>query len=87
MRAPLSLLVLAGVSDLDQRDEIYGQIKIDVEIEGPNLTEADRMFLTEQALRSPVYNLIVLAHDAKPHLTIKNSSLKSDDKKDSYSGN
>ncbi len=71
VRAPLSLLVFAGVKDLDQRNEIYGQISIDVELEGRNLTEADREFLSTQAMRSPAFNLIALAHDIEPNLTIK----------------
>jgi uncharacterized OsmC-like protein len=70
VRAPLSLLVFAGVKDLDQRDEIYGQITIDVELEGDDLTEADRDLLAKQAMRSPAFNLIALAHDIQPKLTI-----------------
>ena len=70
VRAPLSLLVFAGVKDLDQRDEIYGRVTIDVELEGDNLTEADRDFLAKEAMRSPAFNLIALAHDITPNLTI-----------------
>lgn len=70
VRAPLSLLVFAGVQDLDQRDETYGQITIDVELEGDNLTQADRDLLATQAMRSPAFNLIALAHDIEPKLTI-----------------
>ncbi|MEJ2111208.1 MAG: OsmC family protein [Acidobacteriota bacterium] len=71
VRAPLSLQIFAGAKGLDQRDEIYGDITIDVELEGDNLTENDRVFLTKQAKRSPVFNLIALAHDIEPMLTIK----------------
>jgi uncharacterized OsmC-like protein len=70
VHAPLSLLVFAGVKDLDKRDEIYGQITIDVELEGKNLTEADRDLLATEAMRSPALNLIALAHDIEPELTI-----------------
>ena len=73
VRAPLSLLVLVGLKDLDQRDEIYGKIIVDVELEGPNLSEADRAFLAKQAKRSPAFNLIALAHDIEPSLSIRQS--------------
>jgi uncharacterized OsmC-like protein len=70
VRAPLSLLVFAGIKDLDQRDEIYGRIVIEVELEGENLTSAERDFLAEQAKRSPAFNLIALAHEIEPTVTI-----------------
>jgi uncharacterized OsmC-like protein len=71
IRAPLNLLVLVGLEDLDRRDEIYGKISVDVELEGPNLTEADRAFLEQEAKRSPAFNLIALAHDIEPSLSIR----------------
>lgn len=85
VRAPLSLLVFAGVKNLSQRDEIYGQIAINVEITGSKLTEADRIFLAEQAMRSPVFNLIALAHDTKPSLTIINDPTPSETENNRYS--
>lgn len=69
IRAPMKLQVLLGIDGLDKRDQIYGNIAIDVEIEGPNLTEQQRVFLSEQTKRSPVFNLVALAH--KMDTTIK----------------
>lgn len=71
VRAPIDLRVLLDIQDLDQRTEMYGPLTIEVQLEGDNLTESDRRFLAEQAKRSPVFNLITLAHDAEPHLTIR----------------
>jgi len=63
VRAPLNLQVLLGIHGIDQRDQIYGKITIEAEIEGPDLTEDQRAFLSEQIKRSPVFNLVALAHD------------------------
>jgi uncharacterized OsmC-like protein len=71
VRAPLSLQLFVGIKGLDKRNEIYGDITVDVELEGQNLTEDDRVFLAEQAKRSPAFNLIDLAHDIVPILKIK----------------
>lgn len=72
IRAPLNLQVLLGIDGLDKREQIYGKISVTVEIEGPDLTEKQRVFLTEQTKRSPVFNLIALAHDLDTTLTIRN---------------
>ena len=71
IRAPFKLQVLLGIDGLDKRDQIYGSISIDVEIEGPNLTEKQRLFLSEQTKRSPVFNLIALAQKMDTTLTIR----------------
>lgn len=71
VRAPLSLQVLLGIDGLDKRDQTYGNIKIDVEIEGPDLTEKQREFLSEQTKRSPVFNLVALGHEMDTTLSIR----------------
>ncbi len=63
LRAPLDLQVLLALHDLDKRDEMYGAISIDLTIEGPEVTEEQRQFLSEQLKRSPVFNLVGLAHE------------------------
>jgi uncharacterized OsmC-like protein len=62
IRAPLDLKVLLDIEGLDKRHEMYGSISIDMVIEGPNVTEEQRLFLSEQLKRSPVFNLVGLAH-------------------------
>jgi uncharacterized OsmC-like protein len=71
IRAPLNLQVLLGIDGLDKRDQIYGKIAVNVEIEGPDLTEDQRVFLNEQAKRSPVFNLVALAHEMDTTLSIR----------------
>jgi hypothetical protein len=55
---------------VDRRDEMYDAITIDVEIEGPEVTEEQRLFLSEQLKRSPVFNLVGLAHEMDTTVTI-----------------
>jgi len=71
VRAPLNLQVFLGIDGLDKRDQIYGKITINVEIQGPDLTEKQRVFLSEQAKRSPVFNLVALAHEMETTLSIR----------------
>ena len=71
IRAPLSLQVLLGIDGLDKRDQMYGKIKVSVEIDGPDLTEEQRVFLSEQVKRSPVFNLVALAHEMDTSLNIR----------------
>lgn len=63
IRAPLDLQVLLAIEDVENRTEMYQSISIEVEVSGPNVTEEQRIFLSEQLKRSPVFNLIGLAHD------------------------
>jgi hypothetical protein len=63
--------VLLGIDGLDKRDQIYGKIKVNVELDGPDLTEEQRVFLSEQVKRSPVFNLIALAHEMDTSLKIR----------------
>lgn len=71
IQAPLNLQVLVGIDGLEKRNQIYENISIDVEIEGSNLTEKQRLFLSEQTKRSPVFNLIALAQKMDTTLTIR----------------
>jgi len=71
IRAPLDLQVLLDIEDLEKRHEMYGSITIDMEIEGPDVTEEQRLFLSEQLKRSPVFNLVGLAHTIDTKVNIK----------------
>jgi uncharacterized OsmC-like protein len=70
VRAPLDLQVLLDIEELDKRDEMYGSITIDLQIDGPDLTEEQRKFLSEQLKRSPVFNLVGLAHTMETTVNI-----------------
>ena len=71
IRAPLNLQVFLGIDGLDKRDQIYGKIAVNVEIEGPDLTEEQSVFLSEQAKRSLIFNLVALAHEVDTMLRIR----------------
>ena len=71
IRAPLDLQVLLAIEDVEKRTEMYGNLSIEVEISGPDLTEEQRIFLSEQLKRSPVYNLIGLAHEMNTTVQVK----------------
>lgn len=71
VRAPFDLQVLLGIDDVDKRNEMYGNISINVEIEGPALTEEQRLFLSAQLKRSPVFNLVGLAHEMDSTINIR----------------
>jgi hypothetical protein len=62
--------VLLDIEELDKRDEMYGSITIDLEIDGPDVTEEQRKFLSEQLKRSPVFNLVGLAHTMETTVNI-----------------
>ena len=59
------------MSQFSPRTEMYGNLSIEVEISGPDLTEEQRIFLSEQLKRSPVYNLIGLAHEMNTTVQVK----------------
>lgn len=71
VRAPFDLQVLLGIDDVDKREEMYGKISMSVEIEGPTVTEEHRLFLSEQLKRSPVFNLVGLAHEMDSTIKIR----------------
>jgi len=71
VRAPINLQVFLGIDSIDKRDQIFGKITVDIEIEGAGLTEKERTFLSKQAMRSNVFNLIALAHDVETTVSIK----------------
>lgn len=72
VRAPLGLEVLLGIHDVEQRDDMYEEISIQVAIEGPDLTEKQRRFLSEELKRSPVFNLVALSHEMDTVVRIRN---------------
>lgn len=74
VRAPLDVQVLLGIDGIDQRDQMYDKIVINVEIEGPDLTEEQRLFLSKQVKRSPMFNLVGLAHDMDTTVKIRAAS-------------
>lgn len=71
--APVDLRMLFGIHDVDRADEMYGELEIDVEVTGTDLTEADVEKVSEYYHRSPVYTLVTLAHPNEPNVTVRAS--------------
>lgn len=57
--------MLFGIHDTDRADEMYGDLAIDVEIEG-DLTDEEREAVGDYYRRSPVYTLMTLAQPNSP---------------------
>jgi uncharacterized OsmC-like protein len=73
VRIPTDLRVLFGVHDVDARDEIFEDPTIEVEVTGTDLSDEDKATLSEYPKRSPVYNLVTLAHENEPAVTVTES--------------
>jgi hypothetical protein len=70
---PTDLRLLFGIHDLDRADEMYDEPRIEVEVTGENITDEERAQIEEFPKRSPVYNLVTLAHDNTPDVTVNSS--------------
>ncbi|MFC4448482.1 OsmC family protein [Halorussus aquaticus] len=60
--------VLFGVHGTERSDETYDNFEIDIDVSGPDLTEADAETLREGVRRSPVFNLMSLPHEMSPEV-------------------
>lgn len=70
---PTDLRVLFGIHDVDRADEMYERPRIEVEVTGDDLTDEDRERIREFPKRSPVYNLVTLAHENTPDVTVEST--------------
>lgn len=58
--------VVVMIHDVDRSDETFDDIRVEIEIDGENLSDEDADVLAEGAKRSPVWNLMSFAHDMEP---------------------
>lgn len=63
--------VILLVHDVDQSEEMFSDIDIEMELSGENLNEEDLETLRTGARRSPVWNFLRLHHDMEPQVTTK----------------
>lgn len=70
VRIPTDLRVLFGIHDIDQAEGLFDEPEIEVEVTGENLSEEDIEKIEEFPKRSPVYNLVTLAHPNTPEVTV-----------------
>ncbi|MGM0591357.1 MAG: OsmC family protein [Halobacteriota archaeon] len=73
VRAPVDLRMLFGILDTDKADEMYGELTIDVDVSGTNLTDDGVEKIEGYYRRSPVYTLVALAHPNEPTVTVHSS--------------
>jgi uncharacterized OsmC-like protein len=70
VRVPTDLRVLFGIHDTDRAEEMFGEPQIDVEVTGGELSDEDVERIAGYPKRSPVYNLVTLAHENSPDVTV-----------------
>lgn len=58
--------VVIMIHDVDQSEETFDDIRVEIEVSGENLSEEEAEILAAGAKRSPVWNLMHLAHDMEP---------------------
>jgi uncharacterized OsmC-like protein len=73
VRAPVDLRMLFGILDVDKADEMYGDLEIDVDVTGKDLSEEDIKKVQEYYLRSPVYTLVTLGQPNEPNVMVHSS--------------
>ncbi|WP_336001049.1 OsmC family protein [Halorientalis halophila] len=71
VRVPTDLRVLFGIHDVDRADEMFDEPMIDVTVTGTDLDGEDVERIREYPKRSPVYNLVTLAHANEPSVTVE----------------
>ena len=70
VRIPTDLRLLFGVHDLDRADEMYDEPLLDVTVTGEDLGDEEIEKIKEFPKRSPVYNLVTLAHPNEPSVSV-----------------
>ncbi|WP_439028197.1 OsmC family protein [Haloarchaeobius sp. DT45] len=63
---PFDPRVLLGVHDTDRAGEMLGDLDIEVQVTGSNLSEADIERIETFPQRSPVFNLLTRSHPTEP---------------------
>lgn len=63
--------VIFMIHDVEQSDETFDDIRVEIEVSGGNLTDEEADILAAGAQRSPVWNLMRLANDMEPVVNVK----------------
>lgn len=58
--------VILTIHDVDRSDEMFDDIRVEIAVSGENLTDEEADILAAGAKRSPVWNLMHLAHEMEP---------------------
>lgn len=65
--------VIFMIHDVDQSDETFDDINVEIIVSGDDLTAEDAEVLAAGAQRSPVWNLMRLAHEMEPVVSVEQS--------------
>lgn len=60
--------IVLFLDDVENSEETFSNISVEIEVDG-DISEAERKLLEEGSMRSPVWNLMRLAHDMEPHVS------------------
>lgn len=70
--------VIFMIHDVDQSEDTFDDIRIEIEVSGKGLSEEEADLLVAGAERSPVWNLMRLAHDMEPVISVKQTPVAAD---------
>lgn len=73
VRAPVDLRMLFGIHDTDRAEEMFDELRIDVDVTGTDLSDEEIERVETYYLRSPVYTLVTLSHPNEPRVTVHSS--------------
>jgi len=62
--------VVFMIHDVDRSDESFDDIRVEIEVSGDGLSDEDAEILAAGAQHSPVWNLMRLAHDMEPVVSV-----------------
>jgi uncharacterized OsmC-like protein len=63
--------VILMIHDVDRSEETFEDIRVEIDVSGENLSQEDADILAAGAKRSPVWNLMHLAHEMEPVVNAK----------------
>jgi len=66
--------VVLLIHDVEQSEEMFDDIRIEIAVSGEAVSEEDAEMLAEGAKRSPVWSLLRFAHDMDPSVDVERTS-------------
>lgn len=63
--------VVFMIHDVDRSDETFDGVRVEIEVSGDDLSDEEADILAAGAQRSPVWNLMRLAHEMEPVVSVK----------------
>lgn len=65
--------VIFMIHDVEQSDETFEDVRVEIAVSGDGLTDEEAEILTAGSQRSPVWNMMRLAHDMEPVVSVEAS--------------